>query len=426
MVDAPRHPREEFVTQPNGQVRQAGATQAEGSSVLSFRDRAEQNLFLFAFGVLDMWWLYPPLHQPICNWLQRIPPYRKLVVIPRGHGKSTIVCQALPIHMLVQPRERNLYFKGLAGTDTRILMCGEKIERSQDHVRVIEDHLMNCTLLRGLWPHIVWNNPRKEAKKWNDTEMIVPRGREWPDPTLRAIGVGGAITGAHPNALIKDDITTEAAANSSLVMQTAIRWHENVRALLASQGASPLEFIAGTRWAVGDLIDYIEQNDPTVEINAEWRQIVDAGRVIYPMNSRGDLTEFGKPNAVEQLMKQHGSMFWLLYMNNVSDSQLVDFSAADLREYELRGTNIILNEDDRDITLASRMRSATTGDFGDPLNGGRGMTLTAYFDACDQLRVSDPGAISRQRISYIKGARGLRDVNHDRLLKPLRDTGDEG
>jgi len=412
-----RSPREEIVVQRNGQARQAGATAAEGTTVRAFRQRAERDLFFFAFGVLDQWWLYPPLHRLICAWLQRVPPHRKALVTPRGHCKSTLVCQALPLHMIVQPEDGNIYFPGQPGTDTRILLAGEKIDRAQDHLRVVEDHLVNSTLLRALWPHVAWDNPKRQSKKWNDTEMIVPRKREWPDPTLRAIGVGGAITGAHPSCLIKDDITTEAAANSVVVMHAAIRWHENVRALLASQGANPLEFIAGTRWAVGDLIDHIENNDPTVDVNPEWRQVVDGSRVIYPQNSRDELTDFGKPGAIEQLMKQHGSMFWLLYMNSVSDSALVDFSAADLREYELRSGMVWISEDDRDATLAKTMRSALTGEV-EPPNGGRGMTLTEYLDYCDQAKSAS--GLSRKRLDYIKGVRGGgRAPEHARLMKPL-------
>lgn len=414
----PRTPREEFVVQRNGEVRQAGATAAEAATVREFRTRAERDLFTFVFGVLDQWWLYPPLHRAICAWLQRVPPHRKALVTPRGHGKSTLVCQGLPLHMVVQTAEDNIYFPGLPGTDVRILMCGEKIDRAQDHLRVIESELMTNQLLRALWPHIAWDNPKRQSKKWNDTEMIVPRKREWPDPTIRAIGVGGAITGAHPPCLIKDDITTEAAANSPIVMQAAIRWHENVRALLASQGATPLEFIAGTRWAVGDLIDHIETEDPTVEVNTDWRQLTDGGRVIYPQNSRDELTDFGKPGAVEALMKQHGVMFWLLYMNTVSDSALVDFSAADLREFELRGSQVVLNEDDRDSALAKAMRSALTGEV-EPLNGGRGMTLSDYLDACDRLRAGSQ--IGGSRLAYIRGARGSRGEDHARALKPVRE-----
>lgn len=422
MADQPRRPREEFIIQRNGQVRQAGATTAEAATVRAFRERAERNLFTFAFGVLDQWWLYPPLHREVCAWLQKVPPLRKALVTPRGHGKSTLVCQAMPQHMIVQPGDGNVYFPGMAGTDTRILLAGEKVDRAQDHLRVIESEQMNNMLLRALWPHTVWENPKRQSKKWNDTEMIVPRKREWPDPTIRATGVGGAVTGIHPPCIIEDDIATEAAANSMTIMQMAIRWRENIRAVLAAQGTDPLEFTSTTKWAVQDVVSHAEA-DPTVEVNTEWREVVSGGVPIYPKNSRGDLTDFGKPGGIQQLMDQHGSMFWLLYMNTVSDSALVDFSAGDLREYELRGGNVWLTEDDRDASLAKAMRSVVGGDI-EPPNGGRGMTLTEYLDFTDRARVS--GGISRTRIDYIKGARGGRGETHRRALSPFQEDSTDG
>lgn len=408
-----RRPREEFVVQKNGQVRQAGATSADDPTVRAFRLQAEADLFTFAFGVLDQWWLYPPLHKPICGWLQRTPPYRKALIVPRGHCKSTLVCQALPQHMILQPRG-GVYFPALDGTDTRILLAGEKIERAQDHLRVIEYEQQNNTLMRSLWPHIAWENARRQAKKWNDSEMIVPRNREWPDPTIRATGVGGATTGMHPNCNIIDDPATENAANSPIVMQTALRWRENARALLSNQ-MSDLEFTSTTKWAVEDVVTACEK-DPTVEVNLDWREVVSGGNVIYPTTSRGDM-KFGAPGTIEQLQRQHGAMFWLLYMNNVGDSNLVDFSAADLREFELRDGMIVINEDDRDAGLATAMRSAVGG--GDePPNGGRGMTLTEYLDWQDQHRNS--GKVEKQRMEYIRNVRrGQRAGSEDirELLK---------
>ena len=338
------------VDRKTGEVRQAGAS-SSGEYIQSIRRRAEQNLFYFAKGILGCWWLTPTLHRPICEWLQRIPPRRKMLMIPRGHGKTTLVGQCLPIHMLIQPKE-NIYFPGIDGTNTRILMCGETEGRAKDHLRVVEHHFEQNELLRGLWPHLVWRNPRKDSKKWNDTEMILPREQEYPDPSMRAIGVGGAVTGAHPNVLIKDDLTTEAAANSPVVMQTAIDWHVNSRALFSTPHTD-LEFITCTRWAVADLPEYVMTQDHTVEVNEDWRQMIVDGQPIYPEN-------FGQEGAVDALMKQFGTRFPLLYMNSVVDSQLVDFDVADLRFFRLEGETIKFHEDERDMDLHRVMNMPVT------------------------------------------------------------------
>lgn len=336
------------VEKRTGAVRQAGATQA-GAQIMRWRTLAEGSLYFLARGILNCWWLTPSLHKPICDWLQEVPPRRKLLMIPRGHGKTTLVGQCLPIHLWIQPKESNRYLAGVPGNETRILMCGEKIQRAQDHLRVIQHHMSTNEVLRGLWPHVVWDNPRRQAPKWNDAEMIIPRSAEFPDPSIRAVGVEAAITGAHPNVIIKDDLTTEAAANSPLVMQTAIDWHRNSRALM-SNPERDLEFITGTRWAVADLLEHIMEKDPTVAVNTQWRSMVEDGRILYPEN-------FGGDGAVERLQREHGVMFPLLYMNSVASSDLVDFDVADLRFYDVRGESVWFSEDDRDAELSREMRA---------------------------------------------------------------------
>lgn len=338
------------IERKSGRVRQAGASQAEGAFVQGFKLQCERSLYAFLDGVMNYWFLEPILHKPVCDWLTTTPPYRKMLLMPRNHGKSTIVGRGIPIHALIQPQHGNIYFPGEPGTHLRLVMAGETEERAKEHMRVVKAALENNVLLRALWPHVCWDNPRKQAPRWSETAIIVPRDTEFPESTIVAIGVGGAITGYHPNMLIKDDLTTERAANEPPTMQKAIEWHLDSRALFEDPEKN-IEFITGTRWAAYDLPGFIQENDKTVEVNKEWRQVVNAdGKVIYPW-------KYGYPGAVEQLQKEHGVKFSLLYMNEVSGEGLTDFLLSDLREYELRGTTLHFDEDERDIMLGQSMNA---------------------------------------------------------------------
>lgn len=196
-------------------------------------------------------------------------------------------------------------------------------------------------LFRGLWPHLCWENPRKQADKWNERMLVIPRTENYPDPSIRAIGVGGAITGARHDVHIKDDLVTEEAANSEVVMEGAIRWHVNSRALFDDPDKS-VEFVIGTRWAVHDLYSYIMQNDPTVSYVI--RSIIEDGCTIYP--------EAFTLETVARLRKEFGIMFPLLYMNNVGDPDLIDFPEDDLRFFALQDDVCYYDEDNRDSTMA--------------------------------------------------------------------------
>ena len=182
--------------------------------------------------------------------------------------------------------------------------------------------------------------------------MIVPRETEWPDSTVRAIGVGGAITGARPTVLIKDDLISIEAANSEVVMQTAIDWHIASRALMEEyekdSGMEALEFIIGTRWAVWDLYQYVLDNDPTVEVVI--RSIIEDEHTIWP-------ERFDRPR-VEQLKNEFGSMFWLLYMNSAANPDLTDFDIDKIRTYELQGEQLVFDSTEDDALLEKKWEKA--------------------------------------------------------------------
>lgn len=335
----------QYVVDPrSGKVRESGTLGEDGgASIDRMRVSCERDLYLFVKYIIGRDYLTDALHWPITRWLQAPTSQRKLLLLPREHAKTSIVSHGLPIHILIQPQEANVYVPGLDGADCRILLACETQPRSADHIRVLETQFETNTLLQALWPHRCWNNPRRESKKWNDSEFLIPRMHDYPDPSVRGIGVGGAITGAHPNILIKDDLISIEAANSQVTMQTAIQWHKVSRALINAPGAR--EFIIGTRWAVADLYQYIIDNDPSVEVVI--RSVVEGGLPIYP--ERFSLEK------IAQLQKEFGTLFPLLFMNSAADPDLVDFDINDVRPFTIIGGEVILKEDDRDVSLANRL-----------------------------------------------------------------------
>lgn len=339
----------EIVVDKNGQPRQAGATTAEGEFIKRFKQRAEQDLFVFLKGVLGRFFLTPHFHQEICRFLQTVPAYRKLVLMARGHCKTAIVSGGLPLHILIQPAEGNIYFPGMEGSECRILLAGENSTMAEKNLRVLSTELKENKTLRALWPHRCWID--EKPKVWSSNQIIIPRANEWPDPTIKAVGVGGAITGARPNVLIEDDLVSFKAMNSSVVMQEAIEWHIAARALLdkyeVESALQSLQFIIGTRWAVHDLYSYIINNDKTVEVNDEkYHRVINNGKILWP--------EKYKAEDIEQLRLEHGSMFYLLYLNSAADPSLTDFDCENIRKFTLVNGRIVFDGEGRDSWLAGR------------------------------------------------------------------------
>lgn len=527
----------EVVIDGNGLPRQAGADSPEGEFIKRYKRRAEENLYIFSKGVLGRFFLTPHFHQDICDFLQNCPPFRKLCLMPREHAKTAIVSGGLPLHILVQSKENNIYFPGLEGSECRILLSGETERMAKKNLRVLKSVLEENKLFRAFWPQRCWDTG-KRVKEWSSESIIIPRENEWPDPTIKAVGVGGAITGARPNVLIKDDLVSFKAMNSEVVMQEAIDWHIASRALLdtyeVESGLQSLEFIIGcltadsqitmldgtkkricdvkvgdfvwspgqdgfmykrkveavipqgmaetwtisttrtdvratgnhpflistegnklgwkradqlcvgdlivshktcrsyltgkkkvesefccsssfnfstigrhetpnknlygdlnvgrdtfldshlrfervigvernkiaeavwdltvegtpsffanglavhnTRWAVFDLYSYIIDNDPSVEVNdAKYHKIIQDGKILWP--------EKNTLEDIEQLKLEHGSMFYLLYLNSASDPNLTDFTIEDIREFKVINNQITFEGDSRDLFLEKR------------------------------------------------------------------------
>jgi len=353
--------RAELVVNPRtGEVSQAGADGRTGAWVVQFRQEAEADLFLFATAVLGLDRLTETLHYPVCQWLQRVPPYRKCYLLPRDHLKTSIA-RALTMHLLLQPRETNVYFPGCRkpscalgvrsctepthrhdGANTRILYAGETSTNAEHQLRWIMGKFETNPLLRALWPHRCWANPQKEAKKWNESEMAIPRSLDFPESSIETIGVGGAVVGRHYDVMVKDDLITEKAANSPVVMETASEWHKSSRALFDHPDLG-LEFILGTRWAPKDIYEELAQTDPTVEVMT--RAVVEGPdhAPIFP--------EMFTKETIARLQRELGPRFFLLYMNNALSKDLTDFDTSEIRTFTLGDGQIVFEEDIRDTGL---------------------------------------------------------------------------
>ena len=230
----------------------------------------------------------------------------------------------------------------------------------------------NNDLFRGLWPHLVWDNPRKQGATWNDHELTIPRTEDYPDPSIRAIGVGGAITGARHDVHIKDDLVTEEAANSVVVMEGAIDWNTNSRALMDDPNRS-LEYIIGTRWAVKDLYSHVMETDPTM--SSLVRSIVEDGQCIYP--------EVFDLAIVDRLKVEFGAMFALLYMNNIGDPDLIDFPEEGLRKFALRDGVCYFTDDVRDLSMVEEQVELTLAEL---FPVGTKLDADAQVNMADRLR----------------------------------------
>ena len=211
-------------------------------------------LYYFAKVVLGYKELVPHYHLPFANKIQSSIEHRRRGYLrPRGHFKSTIAAKTYPLWRLCgggmtpgSPDPRNL----------RILIVGEADDVAKKDLRDPKWHLQNNQLFCALFPQVVPFDFNKVV--WRDDGFEIQRPNTFDEPSIKALGVGGKLTGFHFDILVYDDIIGEKAAKSEAVMKEAMEWFKYAPGL-ANDPNTVEELIIGTRWKHGkaDLYGYI-------------------------------------------------------------------------------------------------------------------------------------------------------------------------
>lgn len=324
---------QEAVVQPNGEVRQAGSD-LPGREPQAWKLNAEKSLYFMAKGILGWKELVPHLHGAMCSLIQTIPPRFKLFLVPRGCFKTTL-SESLGLHIIIQPKEHNLYFPNQDGRNTRILYVGETDDMAQARTSWVRRQLESNKLFRAFWPQCTWEDPRKARVTWNNSAFVVPRTQDFPEATFECVGVGGASTGHHYDVMIKDDLVAIEAMRSAVKMAEALTWHLASRNM-RNDPETWLEFIFGTRWGAFDLYQNIIENDNMEtggKVKVYLRRMVEDGKSIFP--ERYTLEDI---NEMHRDAKDAGEeyLFFLNQMNTVTGSGLTDFDMEKVRYFEMQ------------------------------------------------------------------------------------------
>ena len=173
----------------------------------------------------------------------------KVILVPRGVGKSSLITKGLPVLRLLRNPE---YATGIAN---------ETAALAATFLGDIKHEIESNVLLRALAPEIIPDDFK--ATTWKADRIITKRKKANPtSPSVLAIGVGGTATGVHMNEWISDDLLSQNAAEAAYrgnnaEIEATNRWITRLQPLLQNPKRDPLLFI-GTRWWEGDSYEFIE------------------------------------------------------------------------------------------------------------------------------------------------------------------------
>lgn len=310
------------------------------------RENGRRSLYFFATAILKWDRIETVPHKEGCDFIQRVPPRRKVCLWPRDTYKSTVGSKSLPLWILIQEQ-----FCGIPGLEHRILLSSHSSQNSSKHVKSIRQQVERNETFRWLYHDVV---PDLSRTTWTDTNLLFPRQGMYGEDTIESAGIDTHIVSRHYTVQIKDDLEDEAAMLSPAVRERVKNWYRASEALFVSE-QDAVDILIGTRWGVDDLYSEIIGNESETyefmvrpllwtrdDLLRDRREAEESGRKpVWNMDPDVHAPDpdkkyfffprlFPEESCQRLLRKQGQFMFSMLYQNNPKDPALAEFRQADL------------------------------------------------------------------------------------------------
>lgn len=273
-------------------------------------DLGRRDLMFLAKGVLGFRDMTQRCHGPLCQFVTGNKSQFKLMLHPRDTFKTSTVTISGNVQKVIN------------NTEERILIANESATNSERWLGVIQNHAESNRIFRALYSDIIPRDTRKVP--WNASELVFNRQGHYPEPTLDAIGMTGAVTSRHYTHICFDDPISEEAVKSELVMQDVITRMSALTSLLVEPDKNTV-WLVGTRWALFDVYSWFEKAF-ALRLSKFARSIMEDGESIFPERFPPEI-----------LAIKRGAMgeyrYSCLMMNNPHNIEVQDLNVDDLKYF---------------------------------------------------------------------------------------------
>jgi predicted phage terminase large subunit-like protein len=378
---------------------------------------------------------------------------RRLVLMPRGHLKSTIGTTLYTLWRLYRNPE------------LRIFVGSNKQTLSFSFIRELRQWLENEELQITVWnnrPHIEGNlipeiNKRSRERNrnasagddtdaadrkliWNNTALQVLREGTFKEPSVFAGSVGASVTGQHYDLVILDDLIDFKNTESDVKKERVEEWIQDIESIL-----NPVQLVAipgvgldtvggemvisGTRYAVDDYYGFLLERLEELQYVAHIRNIYKNG----VDESEGFLWHERYNTYTVAALKARTSprRFSSQYLNTVyeKDIALLDLSACTViadDHVSTLGNAVAITIDNRTeyvtpiICIDPAFSTGKSGDdcaivVGCKLSDGRVVVIDG---ACDRMEAADVVKTTLEFAAKYKTMRVFHEANGVGLLVP--------
>ena len=211
-----------------------------GEQLETLQERCKADLKYLVTKIMNMPRWDDSLHGDLVRVLE-LPGDRKLVLLPRGHQKSTIVTVGWVIQQI------------LRNPDIRVQIISATWKLSKDLLHQIKRTLEDSDLKELFGPFAT------RKTRWSTEYIDVAQStRRTKDPTISTGGINTGKTGSHCDLMVLDDVVSPENSTTAELLRKTIDSYKDLLPLIDPGGVL---VIIGTRYAMGDLYGYLLEQE---------------------------------------------------------------------------------------------------------------------------------------------------------------------
>jgi len=201
--------------------------------------RGLKDLYFFDKQILGYSKMRPVPHQELCDVVTDGQHNKKLILMPRGSFKSSVVTVGYSVWSLVKDPNK------------RILITHELQKNANKYVGEVKDHFEKNLKLKSLYGDL------RSKELWRNNEILLNnRTRILKEPSVTAGSLEkGVAVGMHYDIIIVDDPVSSRNSNNLDQVEKTIDYYKLLMSILEPGGTL---IIIGTRWNINDLYGWIQ------------------------------------------------------------------------------------------------------------------------------------------------------------------------
>lgn len=292
-------------------------SEMNSGQVAHLREKAQTDLYFLSKVVLGYNQVEESAHGALCAFMVREKRDRRMVLMPRGHLKTSICTISDSIRL------------ALCNPNVRILIQNEVFENAADILFELKGHWERGDFLRALFPELIPERLYGPGTDWARDASSICRTANFKESTWTASGSGGSPQSKHFNHIKNDDLIGEKHKESENEMQRAIRWADAMEPLLDSPN-DMLDYY-GTRKTMADVYQHIiDQHGDKVAVFL--REPIENGQPIFSKFPMAKL---------QDIMLNKPEVWAHDFMNNPIGKGGLDWGKGLLRSYDMVGDRIV-------------------------------------------------------------------------------------